>query len=118
MQTESFMSPKECTMVGGGYCPCPLEEVADVLCRKWTLTILVIIGNFGVLRFNDILRRIGNLTPKTLADRLKHLQMLKLVKRQAYHEIPPRVEYSLTAKGAKLRRAVIPLMQWAVKQKR
>lgn len=117
MRSESFMPPESCKMVGEGYCPCPLEDVAGVLNRKWTLTILVTIGNFDRLRFCDLLRRIGKVTPKTLTDRLKELGALSLVKRQAYNEIPPRVEYSLTPKGAKLRKAIIPLMHWAVKQK-
>ncbi len=115
---ESIMTPEECRMVGKGYCPCPLEDAAEVLSKKWTLSVLVTIGNFDKLRFNDLLSRIGKITPKTLSDRLKELGALAMIRRQAYSEIPPRVEYSLTRKGAKLRQAVIPLMRWAAKQKR
>lgn len=114
---ESFMASQECRMVGKGYCPCPLEGVAEALSRKWTLTILVTIGNFDKLRFNDLHARIGKITPKTLADRLKGLEAMALIRRKAYNEIPPRVEYSLTSEGRKLRHAVIPLMRWAAKQK-
>lgn len=117
MRPESIMTPEECRMVGEGYCPCPLEEVAGALSKKWTLSVLVTIGNFSKLRFNDLLARIGKITPKTLADRLKELEAMGLIRRKAYSEIPPRVEYSLTPEGKKLRKAVIPLMRWATKQK-
>jgi DNA-binding HxlR family transcriptional regulator len=50
---------------------------------------------------------------KTLSDRLKELEIHGLIKRKAYAEIPPRVEYSLTKKGTALRKAVLPLMKWA-----
>lgn len=117
MRVESFMPSEQCRMVGKGLCPCPLEDVANALSKKWTLTIIVTIGNFDRLRFNNMLARIGKITPKTLADRLKKLKAMSIIQRKSYHEIPPRVEYSLTFKGRKLRQAIIPLMRWAAKQK-
>lgn len=41
----------------GGYCPKPLEQRAGYLNKKWTISIVVTIGNFSVLRFNDLLAR-------------------------------------------------------------
>jgi DNA-binding HxlR family transcriptional regulator len=55
-------------------------------------------------------------SPKTLADRLKELEKAELIKRQAFAEIPPRVEYSLTQDGMEVRDAMIPLMEWAYKK--
>ncbi|MBI2564415.1 helix-turn-helix transcriptional regulator [Candidatus Woesearchaeota archaeon] len=103
-------------MVGEGYCPCPLEGAAEVLSRKWTLSILVTIGNFKKLRFNNLLSKI-KINPKTLTDRLKELEKMNLIKRTVYAETPLRVEYSLTKKGVSLRKATIPLMKWAIKEK-
>ncbi|MBI4448832.1 helix-turn-helix transcriptional regulator, partial [Candidatus Woesearchaeota archaeon] len=99
-----------CQMIGKGFCPCPLEEAAAALSRKWTLTVLVTIGNFTTIRFNGLLSRIPKLNPKTLSDRLHELEQMKLVARTVYAEKPPRVEYQLTRDGASLRKAVIPLM--------
>jgi len=110
-----MVSNNTCQMVGKGYCPCPLEDIAGALSKKWTLTILVTIGNFGTIRFNEVLSKI-KINPKTLSDRLKELEQMNILKRKSYPEIPPRVEYSLTKKGSTLRKSTIPLMKWADKQ--
>ena len=49
---------------------------------------------------------------KTLARRLKELENGGILERQAYNEIPPRVEYRLTPKGQELIESVINLLQW------
>ncbi|MBI2578867.1 MAG: helix-turn-helix transcriptional regulator [Candidatus Aenigmarchaeota archaeon] len=107
---------KECKMVGGGYCPKPLEIAASFLSRKWTLSIIVTIGNFGSLRFNDLLRRIEGITQKTLSERLKELERHNIIIRRAFNEKPPRVEYSLTPNGHNVRKAVLPLLKLAEKK--
>ncbi|MGA9942175.1 MAG: helix-turn-helix domain-containing protein [Nitrososphaeraceae archaeon] len=48
----------------------------------------------------------------SLARRLKELEKGGILERQAYNEIPPRVEYRLTAKGQELLESVINLLQW------
>jgi len=110
------MESKECRMKGFGYCPQPLEKANSFLSKKWTISIITTIGNFKKLRFNDILSRVEGVTGKTLAERLKELKVLKLIKRTLYKEIPPRVEYELTPKGKKLMKAIVPLIEWADKQ--
>ena len=111
------MESKECLMKGFGYCPQPLETANSFLSKKWTISIIITIGNFNKLRFNGILNRVESVTGKILAERLKELEKLMLVKRTAYKEIPPRVEYELTSKGEKLMRAIVPLIEWAKKNK-
>jgi DNA-binding HxlR family transcriptional regulator len=107
------MESKECKMKGTGYCPQPLERANSFLSKKWTISIITTIGNFNRLRFNDILNRVEGITGKTLSERLKELERLKLIKRTVYKEIPPRVDYELTQKGKKLRKAIVPLIEWA-----
>lgn len=99
----------------GKICLCPLEGVIDVVSRKWALQIIAIIGNDTNPRYNVILQKLGNVSPKIVADRLKELEKWGLVKRKAFAEIPPRVEYSLTENGEEFRSAIIPLMRWASK---
>lgn len=101
-----------CRMKGNGYCPKPLEQAAIFLSKKWTLSIIVTIGNFGTLRFNDLMKRIG-ISQKTLSERLQELEKYGLVVRRAFAEKPPRVDYSLTTKGQKVRKAVLPLHKLA-----
>ncbi len=107
---------KKCRMKGNGYCPKPLEQAAVFLSKKWSLSIIVTIGNFGNLRFNDLLGRIEGITQKTLSERLKEFERYNVVARQAFPERPPRVEYSLTKNGRKVRNAVLPLLKLAESQ--
>lgn len=104
---------KDCKMKGTGYCPKPLESAAAFLSKKWTFSVIVTIGNFDNLRFNDLLARVNGITQKTLAERLRELEKYQLVNRQSFAERPPRVEYSLTIKGQKLRKAALPLLKLA-----
>lgn len=94
-------------------CLCPVEEVVNKISRKWAIMTISVIGNHGKMRFNEIREHHTGLTPKTLSDLLKELQKEGLVRRESFNEIPPRVEYSLTDDGEKLREALLPLLKWA-----
>jgi len=97
----------------GEKCVCPLGEVMDVISKKWALLIINMIGNNQKVRYKEIMESLTGINSKTLSDRLKELEKYGLIKREAYAEIPPRVEYSLTNVGVELARAMLPLMQWA-----
>lgn len=101
---------------GNHVCLCPLEGVIDVIGKKWALLVVNAIGNNGHLRFNGIMEELGGISPKTLSDTLKELQAEGLIRREAFSEIPPRVEYSLTVDGTELRKSIIPLLGWAAKR--
>ncbi len=101
----------------GDMCLCPLKGIIDIISKKWTLQIVAVIGNYKRLRYNEILEKLEGISPKSLADRLKELVLEGLVRREAFAEIPPRVEYSLTKDGEELRRSIIPLMTWASARK-
>lgn len=99
-------------------CLCPLEGVIDVISKKWALLIINALGNRGTLRFKGLMKELDKIAPKTLSDTLKELQTEGLVRRESFAEIPPRVEYSLTQDGMKLREAVVPLLRWAATRER
>ncbi len=61
---------------------------------------------FGIVRFNEIKRYIGEISYKTLSATLKELEADQLVYREEYPQIPPKVEYSLTERG----RSLIPIL--------
>ena len=103
-------------IAGNGICLCPVEGIINVLSKKWALVIIGTVSNHGRIRFNKILKSIKGISPKTLADRLKELEDAELVNRDAFPEIPPRVEYSLTQDGIEVRDCMIPLMEWAYKK--
>ncbi len=98
-------------------CFCPIEGVIDVISKKWALLIIHVLCYRGTLRFNDIMKELSGISPKTLSDTLKDLQAENLITRQSFAEIPPRVEYSLTNDGVELGSAVIPLIKWAAMRK-
>jgi len=98
---------------GHDICLCPLQGIIDIISKKWSLLIVATIGNHKKLRYSELREKLSGISPKTLADRLKELEREGLIKREAFAEIPPRVEYSLTSRGEELRKAMMPLMKWA-----
>ncbi len=93
-------------------CLCSIEGIMGILSKKWALLIISAIGNNQKLRYSELEKKLGEISPKTLADRLKELESASLIKRETFAEIPPRVEYSLTKEGVELRDAITPLMKW------
>lgn len=93
---------------------CPIQGVIDIVSKKWALLIIAVLGNSLKMRYSGIMNELTGVSPKTLADTLKKLRDAGIVNRQSFHEIPPRVEYSLTRDGEKLRDAIMPVINWAV----
>ena len=81
---------------------CPMELGINILSGKWKLRILWNLYIKKVVRFNELQRNLGNITTKTLTNQLRELEEQKIIKRNIYPEVPPRVEYFLTEKGKKL----------------
>ncbi|MBK5114456.1 MAG: helix-turn-helix transcriptional regulator [Candidatus Heimdallarchaeota archaeon] len=100
----------------GKICLCPVKGIIDILSKKWTLLIIVVIGNHKTIRFNKIMGQFEGINPKTLSQRLKELEKANLIARKAFAEVPLRVEYSLSKEGRELIDAIIPLMEWATKK--
>lgn len=93
-------------------CIYPLDDVMAQLGRRWTLLVIGALGR-GRVRFNDIQSELAGMSSRTLTERLKALEELGLVDREAFAEVPLRVEYSLTPRGSKLLEALLPLLRWA-----
>ena len=85
---------------------CPIERVARLIGDKWTLLIIRDLAK-GCHRFGQLQKSMGSISSRTLSARLSALENAGLIERRAYAEIPPRVEYSLTAKG----QALVPLIE-------
>jgi DNA-binding HxlR family transcriptional regulator len=80
---------------------CPLNETLSLLVKSYTLPILHRLYNSSPLRFTE-LQNVLRVSPKVLTSRLQELGELGVVARKSYDEIPPRVEYGLSAKGKDL----------------
>lgn len=84
----------------------------DVIRDKWAILAIYAL-EAGTMRFNAIERALPGVSPKMLGQTLKRLEGAGLVARQAYAEVPPRVEYRLTVLGESLAPVTAALCQWA-----
>jgi DNA-binding HxlR family transcriptional regulator len=85
---------------------CPVLATAQIVSGKWTLLMLRDLGE-GPRRFSELQRSLCGISPRTLSTRLRALEEEGIVQRREFAEMPPRVEYRLTAKGA----ALAPIVQ-------
>ncbi len=85
---------------------CPVAKTAKVIGGKWTLLVIRDLAN-GTKRFNELERSLEGISPKTLSERLKSLEVSGMISRQTFAEVPPRVEYSLTDMG----RELVPIIE-------
>jgi DNA-binding HxlR family transcriptional regulator len=94
---------------------CPVRQVLDRFGDKWSLLVLLTLGKKGTLRFNEINKHIGSdISQKMLTVTLRTLETDGFLKRTAYPEIPPRVEYSITDLGKSLFPLIYKLEKWAM----
>ena len=84
---------------------------------RYKMTILYTLMEFGTVRFNELKRYISSITYKTLSLALKELENDKLVHREEYPQIPPKVEYSLTEKGKSLIPILDGMCEWGDKNR-
>ena len=84
---------------------------------KYKMTILYTLMEFGVVRFNEMKKYIGGISYKTLSLTLKELEADRLVHREEYPQIPPKVEYSLTERGKTLIPILDSMCEWGEKNR-
>ena len=97
-------------------CPlCPVERTIAVIGGKWTMIILRDLFA-GIKRFGELRSSIGNISPKILSQRLRYLEKKGIIRRKIYPEVPPKVEYTLTARGRSLSSIVDKMREWGEEQ--
>lgn len=92
---------------------CPLEYGLDVFGGKWKSRIICVLAEKGTLRYSALRKEMTNITDPVLAAALKELMADQIVLRKSYDEIPPRVEYSLSAKGESVEPILRSICRWA-----
>ena len=90
-----------------------IRETLDRVGDKWSVLVIGVLAASGPLRFIALHQRVPGISQRMLTLTLRHLERDGLLTRTAYAEIPPRVEYQLTALGDSLRAVVTALAQWA-----
>lgn len=92
---------------------CPIRNVIARFGSKWALLTLLIIGEHGVVRFNELGRLIPDVSSRVLSSTLRTLEADGLVERKVYSVVPPKVEYRLTEVGESLLPLIRQLTEWA-----
>lgn len=108
---DTTSSPPACDV--DGTCYCPLTGVITTLSRKYAMQLISIVGAHDSLRFAEIEDHLPTASTSTISKRLDEFEDAGLLTRTQYNEIPPRVEYSLTADGDEVRTRLEPLLEWA-----
>jgi DNA-binding HxlR family transcriptional regulator len=90
---------------------CGVEAALGLIDGKWKGVILFHLMN-GRMRFNALARKLGAVTQRMLTKQLRELEADGLIVRTVYAEVPPRVEYSLSAKGRSLEPVICALKAW------
>lgn len=91
---------------------CPLEYGLNVFGGRWKSRVLCVLSD-GTMRYSDIRGEMANVSDAALASALKDLLADGLIVRTQYDEIPPRVEYALSAKGESVIPVLRQICSWA-----
>lgn len=90
---------------------CAVEATLQFIDGKWKGVVLYHLLK-GTLRFNEIRRRLPNVTQRMLTNQLRELERDGFIERTVYAEVPPRVEYSLSERGLSLEPVIAALKAW------
>lgn len=90
---------------------CPVETTLMLIGDKWKVLILRDLMD-GTKRFGELKKSLGDITQKVLTSNLRMLEEKGLLVREVYAQIPPRVEYTLTAVGYSLKPVIESMLAW------
>lgn len=89
----------------------------SLISGKYKMVILYCLMEYKAVRFNELQRYLKKVSDKTLSQNLKELERDALIHREVYPQIPPKVEYSLTAKGQSLMTVLDQLCVWGTENR-
>lgn len=90
---------------------CPVEATLELIGGKYKALILWHLSE-GTLRFSELQKLVSSATAKMLTQQLRELEAQKLIHREVYPVIPPKVEYSLTEIGRSLMPVLVAMRDW------
>jgi DNA-binding HxlR family transcriptional regulator len=91
---------------------CGLGPALAVIGGKWKALLLWQIHQAQPCRFGELKRLQPEISEKMLIQHLREMEADGIIHREVFHQVPPRVEYSVTPEGAKLDLALAPLADW------
>jgi DNA-binding HxlR family transcriptional regulator len=90
-----------------------INDTLNVVSGKWKMPILASLL-YGKKRFKDIMENVGKITPRMLSKELKELELNGVVQRKVYASTPIRIEYELSASGAKILKVLDAMIEWGI----
>ncbi len=87
------------------------EIIFDVIGDRWKVKIVESLLQ-GTQRFGELRKSVGDITQKVLTSNLRKLEERGVLIRKVYAQIPPKVEYKLTAMGKKLKPIIDSMLEW------
>lgn len=96
---------------------CPVATTVQLIGNKWKLLIIRNLIYNDKQRFTDFIKSIPGISKKVLTDDLRALEDDGIVEREVFAEVPPRVEYSLTALGKTLKPILDAMSDWGTDYK-
>jgi DNA-binding HxlR family transcriptional regulator len=90
---------------------CGLTMTKEVLGGKWKTSLIYAISE-GILRPSELQRAIPGSTKRVLNQQLKELEEFHILNKKIYHQLPPKVEYSLTELGETVLPIIKMMNQW------
>lgn len=91
-----------------------IASAMEIVGNKWTALILRDLFS-GPKRFCELEKSVGGINPRTLSQRLDDLEARRIINKRSFAEVPPRIEYSLTAKGRDLLPILRQMATWGTK---
>jgi DNA-binding HxlR family transcriptional regulator len=95
-------------------CLPPMREALNILGGKWSFLVLAQLF-LSPQRFNQLRRKLDNVSTKALTDTLRHLERNEMIHRKVFPTVPVTVEYSLTEKGRELQAVLYEMYHWGQK---
>ena len=94
---------------------CAVDATMSIIEGRWKATILCKLITKGTLRFNQMMKEMSGVSPRILTKQLREMERDGLVTREVFPEVPPRVEYTITAKGKGLGPILVAMAQWGIR---
>jgi DNA-binding HxlR family transcriptional regulator len=95
---------------------CPVKATMDIIGGKWKPIILYYLKD-GLKRFGELQRLIPHITKKMLTQQLRELEQDEIIERKVYHQVPPKVEYSLSKYGKSLKPVLEQMATWGAEHR-
>lgn len=97
---------------------CPMGYAMNRIAGKWKLVILWHIYDKKVIRYGELKKCVGKITHKMLSNQLKELVNDNIIHKEIYHQVPPKVEYSMSEHGKTLVPIMNLLVEWGEKNQK